>query len=690
LGWRSRRNALKRLAAIGGIAGGQALIGASRSDAAVPNSGGAGSGGAFDRVDCRDFAGLDPTGVRACDVSINAAIKAGIEHHLPVFLPAGTYRIANPLIANPLAVKFGYANLQFYGAGGLGSLDPIGFSSRAATVIAPTFRDRPAFALDLMSGAVFKNFAIQGMNTGPNDYVMPKDEQHGYISAGCRNNRFSPYCAISIDAFNDTALRPEDRYPGMSDQYFRTGGGSAGITIENVWIANFVVGIAYGISGLAANSEDILFQNVWISRVDSCYAVGHSEARHCMMQMGNLAFARQAIDGFEYGTQNGCPPGFHRVAHGFLYRIFSLPNSIGNFMLDDNYAESIRTLGNFGHGSNYSRQPLSFIGGSYTITSRDLFDAPPPYLLETYSPTVFKGTMITRDGNATAVDALNVIAADAICSFEQCYLPGTSTPNLPPFIGLVKDVSHVQCRVTDCYVASGLGSSMILSDEATRSYGVAPFAPGGRFAATYQTRGTTDGRDEYRFRPAASNNVQCPVVISNLVLSTSGHGELRFETNDRHVLMNDILFWRMRTQGSSLQQWVVPALKVSAIEGTRITCRLLFEAAQYDTVTAWNAYNRGYMFIAVRQWAPAVELTCNMHDSATITQLSPPTVLIGNGPDVSGDWLLGDGIRPNTRVVSVDLRTATAVLSQATSGGPATSVRLYFGRLYAQQLTAAF
>jgi hypothetical protein len=409
-----------------------------------------------------------------------------------------------------------------------------------------------------------------------------------------------------------------------------------------------------------------------------------------MMQMGNLAFARQAIDGFQYGTQNGCPPRFHAVAHGFLYRIFTLPNSIGSFVLDDNYAESIRTLGNFGHGSAYSRQPLSFIGGAYTITARDQFAAPPPYLLETYSPTVFKGSMITRDGNGSAVDALNVIAVDSICSFEQCYLPGTSTPDVPPFIGLVKDVSHVQCRITDCYVASGLGGAMMLSDDATRSYGVEPFAPGGRFAATYQTRRTTNGRDEYLFRPAESNNVQCPVVVSNLTLATGGSGELRFETNDRHILVNDILFWRMRAQGTSLNPWVVPALKVSAIEGTRVTCRLLFESAQYDTVTAWNVYNKGYMFIAVRQWAPAVALTCSMHDSTTITNLSPPTILIGNGPEVSGDWVLGDGIGPHTRVVSVDVKSATAVLSQATMGGPATGIRLYFGRLYAQQLTVAF
>jgi hypothetical protein len=96
------------------------------------------------------------------------------------------------------------------------------------------------------------------------------------------------------------------------------------------------------------------------------------------------------------------------------------------------------------------------------------------------------------------------------------------------------------------------------------------------------------------------------------------------------------------------------------------------------------------MFIAVRQWAPARELTCSMNDSSTITSITPTTILIGNGPGVAGDWVAGAGIPANTRVVSVEAGGSTAHLSQATTGGPASGVRLYFGRLYAAALTPAF
>jgi hypothetical protein len=460
--------------------------------------------------------------------------------------------------------------------------------------------------------------------------------------------------------------------------------------IANVWIANFVVGIAYGISGVEYNTEDILFDNLWISRVDTCYAVGQSQARHCMMNMGNLAFARQAIDGFQYGAGTGCPPKFQRVNHGYLYRIFSLPNTVGNFVLDDNYAESIRTLGNFGLGAGYSRQPLSFLGGDYTITSHESFIAPPPLLLESYSPTTFKATSLTRDANSEAVDALNVIAGDVVCSFEQCFLPGSGTPRVPPFIGLVKDLAHGQCRVTDCQVASAKGDSLLLSDEYPRSYGIAPFAPGGRFIASYQSRHVTDGAVDLVYQPSGAHGIQVPVRVSGLSLSTTGAGGLSFQTSESHLLAGDVLFWVMRPQGLSKNQWIVPALKVVRKDLEHVHCRLLFDPTEYDTVAGWNLYNAGWMFIAVRQWAPARELTGVLHDSTEITDLSAPGILIGCGPEVAGDWICGPGIPPNTRVVSVDEKAKSAVLSRATTGGPATGVPLYFGRLLVPTMKPAW
>jgi hypothetical protein len=231
---------------------------------------------------------------------------------------------------------------------------------------------------------------------------------------------------------------------------------------------------------------------------------------------------------------------------------------------------------------------------------------------------------------------------------------------------------------------------MQLSDDSLRSHGIAPYAPGSRFCGTYQSRRVTNGNLEYVYQPHEPNNAQQSVAVTNLAFSASGAGEVTFNTAETHLLAGDVLFWTMVPQGMSLNSWVVPALKVISIEKSKVTCRLMFDPLQYASAENWNVYNAGRMFIAVRQWAPAQELTCNMNDSTVITAITPNTILIGSGPEVSGDWVAGAGIPPNTRVISVDRVKSTAVLSQATTGGPATRVRLYFGRLYSQALTPAF
>jgi hypothetical protein len=255
---------------------------------------------------------------------------------------------------------------------------------------------------------------------------------------------------------------------------------------------------------------------------------------------------------------------------------------------------------------------------------------------------------------------------------------------------LVKDTSHVQVRLIDCYAASGNGGELTLSDSVPRSYGIAAFASGGRYSATYQTRWVTDGNREYLYMPHESDNVQCAVAVTDLELSTEARGLCTFNTSDAHILVGDILFWIMMPQGNSRNQWAVPAMKVRSIQGKSVRCDLLFEARQYDSVEKWNRNNAGQMFIAVRQWAPAQPLTCDMHGSTMITALSAASILIGNGPGVAGDWIAGAGIPPNTRVVSVDRQAATAVLSQPTRGAPASGVPVYFGRLHAVAMDPAF
>ena len=152
------------------------------------------------------------------------------------------------------------------------------------------------------------------------------------------------------------------------------------------------------------------------------------------------------------------------------------------------------------------------------------------------------------------------------------------------------------------------------------------------------------------------------------------------------LVVGDVLMWLMLKQGNSLDQYIVPGLLVTSIVSGLVTCSLLFDPGQYDSVANYNAAGlTGQMLIAVRQWAPTQALSCTTTGGSTsITAVSPTTVIM------NGDWVIGGNIPANTRVQSGG-GTASITLTQAVTGsGTTTGVRLYFGQLMALTQTAAF
>jgi Pectate lyase superfamily protein len=235
-------------------------------------------------VDCRDFTGLDPTGSTDSSGAINAAIQKAITVRLPVYLPAGSYKISSPLlfVVNVPGDYTEFTNITFFGAG-IGSYGSIGSSSpgQALTAIYPSFNNLPAIALGPSLQTYIHDLAIFGLNVAPEQYVTggtpgyPVDNQTDYITSGCRLDQYSPYCAIAIDTLNQANAGHE--YPGMT--YYTGAGGSNFCTFENLYIQGFVVGIAYGISGVNQNSDDLTFKNVQIWYCDSGYACGNTPSR---------------------------------------------------------------------------------------------------------------------------------------------------------------------------------------------------------------------------------------------------------------------------------------------------------------------------------------------------------------------------------------------------------------------------
>jgi hypothetical protein len=160
-----------------------------------------------------------------------------------------------------------------------------------------------------------------------------------------------------------------DAYLGLGQYY---GGpalanGTYNLLIENVTIAQFVVGIGQGLSGASALTANITCQNVNVSVCDVLYAIGHAQAKDNSIVFGNLTSARTGIDAINYGAQAGWPPYCQRQNFGFLYRLFAL-FSVGEFVLEDPYAESIACLGQFGFGGG-AAFPMVVNGGHFKLDS---------------------------------------------------------------------------------------------------------------------------------------------------------------------------------------------------------------------------------------------------------------------------------------------------------------------------------
>ncbi len=630
-----------------------------------------------------DYA-IDPSGLTDSAPGINLAIQDAITQKKRLVLPAGIFLLNSPLLCFT-SLGSAMTKLDIEGQGGALPQMNSGFptlplaSYTANTILCMNSKALPALIYQGARSCTLRNIGIVGLNSlafySP---ARPTDSQSDYILSGCRNSAQSPYCGIAIDPF--TAAPPADGgYPGMSAYYGPppSGRGSSEILVENVWITQFVVGIALSTAG--NNQGDLMtFRNLNIQSCDTAFVCGNSQSRNCMFLDGNINWCRQAFDTLTYGagTANPCNPIVSENTNFVeVNRLFALNNQTP-CLVKACYAESIKTLGQFGKTAGGNPQPISFIGDDWHI--RDTWGSIPPLLFESYSPTVFKSCNIENDRDVR--DAWNVIFSGAGGSFEQCSFTGSPHLDLPPYIGIDFN-SEAGSHFTDCFVSSTPGA-FPMTDVYRRSYGISFNSNGkGRLRATWQTRTVTDGNLTYNYQPY----LPVPYVVCKATAQTIMGSTLSFVASTLgEFLVDDILLWLMHPQGYSGVQWNVPAWKITSVNASTGACvaTALYDVAQYDTI-ANNARRIGtdVLLIAVHQWAPTQRLTGNTATDATLTAVTPAAL-------INGDWVIGTGIPANTRVVSGG-GTASVVLSKATTA-TATGVTLYYGRLLVPATTVAF
>lgn len=627
--------------------------------------------------------GLDPNGVTPCDVKLNAAIQVALNAKKELVLPNGIFLCNNPLFT--FTSGSGQRHLDIRGQGSAlagGPAFPVGPLSgdyRANTILLFNYKDKPGIIYQNCRYSTLKKVSLMGLNsTAFNGPAIPSNNQSDYVGSGFATGAQSPNCGIAIDPFT-VAVPPDGGYAGLGAYYGPTpsGNGSSGIRFEEVWISQFVVGVAESCASVSQGDE-MSYVHCDIHFCDVAYACGNTQARGATFTGGSMANCRTLFDTLNYGNPvgSGCNPiVIDGVLVGRFYQLIAL-GSNGPTTLRGVYGESFSSIGLYGKGAS----PLSLlIEGCQLNLGTTQFAGKMPYLvLEASGQPVIRNTSI---GAESAQDVFNFIGPNVGIGFEQCTFRGSGLTDVPPLVAVDKDATY-GAKFQDCMCITG-PTTFQMSDTSIRHIGIASLANGkGRYRATPHTRWVTDGITQYLYQPRSSvPNIGIGTTASITIVGTT----LTFTlTTLGECQVNDILLWKMLPQGFSATSYNVPAWKIATIDGSgNCVANALFDITLYDTVANTAAsFGANVVLVVYHQWAPTTALTGNTHSNTTLDGLSQSAL-------INGDFVQGTGIPVKTRVVSGG-GTASVVLSKAATS-TLTGINLWDGQLLvAQEQTGAF
>ena len=351
----------------------------------------------------------------AIQYAIDSAVKTGTE----VRIPAGRYKITQPLIAAKWVAslnKYEFCTVRITGDDvmwGVGN-----------TFILPTFKDGFVFGLHMNKGSVIKGFRISGKfryapMSADSFYRTPITTNY---DTTCRDSRYSPYAGIVIDPFRYN-LPPDGGYPTLQEWYRGNNAvsGSTGVRVEDVTLEDFVVCIAVSPNGHTLNAELLTFENI---RIYSCkVALAGSQPQEKLNRVINWGIWGQCRVAFMFSLYGQGKPG-HWLMDGVNLAGFPAQlverYSEGYFplMMTNIFAEQLGFLGNWNTtmADRMSNSSINFyhfsglkwfpeahvVGNGVTYENVDF-----RYYGSKSVPIIFKGTV--KMTNSTAQGYVNPI-----------------------------------------------------------------------------------------------------------------------------------------------------------------------------------------------------------------------------------------------------------------------------------------
>jgi hypothetical protein len=600
---------------------------------------------AMNYVNARDF-GAVPNDGNDDAAKIQAAIDAAITRELPCYLPPGDYNISEPVFVTGTTSKTSAASFYtatLYGAG-------CGISGNRTNIV-PSFVNRPALVVNMAREVVIRDLAITGSNDEPATGSATQDETYAnYVDADHRDSRYSPQCAIAIDATVGTA--PADGgYPAMT-YIGNVASGSNIVRLKNLAITKHVVGVIVRPDGQNAQNDEVRIDDCQITECALCYAVCNSQSRTCANVTNcGMSSCHTIVDTLRYGAQSGQCPSFNNLQGGACYRFVRMSSSVGTANFSGVYLESIKEIGVLGVGGASSATGACFTGCQFQF---DYANGRPPFAVAAGLPVDFLGCNFQAvDG--TAMDVFNLCGNSFF--FAGCTIGGADMK----FIGYSQDTA-TKTKFVNCLKQNSGGVRYLgfpLGGFSTTTIG--PRLEPERSDRFLQTE---DGL--YIYLPGNGAHAVADAGSSySLVGST-----LTFTAADATLYqVGDYLLASCKVLDHDSFTASVPAFRVTVVSGSDITAVAFIDTTR---IVAAPTVSR----ICAQEWAPGQSLTATTASaSTTISSLSPTTII------AAGDWIKGEaGIAANTRVVSVNAGAGTAVLNKAATANGSTS--LYYGKLH--------
>ena len=308
------------------------------------------------------------------------------EDYHAVYIPPGVYYISQPLIIAKsnsfVACTIMSSETNFPIAGGVGGA-VIRWNVGNGISPSPGLED-PMLVIQGARRVSLRGINFEGVNTAPatliNDAVdetrhyrcLFVSEYAEWVSAGIRENLYSPQCCVAIDPFinGNPGGNSNNRYPNLTSYYTSAyANSSSNIVFEYCSFNKSNFGVVISPGEVMQNAENFLFSKCHWNYNRVHYSTGQSQARQNTLFCPAMYGSYIAIDNLLAGPGSsiGTPPVFAGgINIGGTKYVFNLETTSQLLRVDNLYAESVASLGRIGLGSSAGKGTL-FTGCDITF-----------------------------------------------------------------------------------------------------------------------------------------------------------------------------------------------------------------------------------------------------------------------------------------------------------------------------------